>query len=264
MEPTPNPTASPTAAVDVASQAAPSASASPAPLDAMLNAATDLSLWGLFLQADMVVKAVMLGLVLASVWSWAVIFDKWFTLGRMRRRCAKFEAKFWSGKPLEDLLEKGGGRARDPMTAVFQTGMREWQRATGKVSDRAGLSHTLPSRLERIMGVTIDRELDRLEMRLGILASVGSVAPFVGLFGTVWGIMNSFHAIGMAKNTNLAIVAPGIAEALFATALGLVAAIPAVVAYNKLSGDIDRLGQRLHTFANEFVAVLVRQLEDRG
>ncbi|MBB4264988.1 protein TolQ [Roseospira visakhapatnamensis] len=218
----------------------------------------------LFLQADWVVKGVMLMLVLASFWSWAIIIDKLWRLKSLFRRADTFEDRFWSGGSLDDLYDRMGHGPRDPMSKVFIAAMREWRRATGRSGNGGSLSASLSQRIDRVMQITMSRELDDLERRLGFLASTGSVAPFVGLFGTVWGIMNSFHAIGMSKDTSLATVAPGIAEALFATAIGLVAAIPAVVAYNKLSNDIDRYARRLETFSGEFGAILSRQIEDRA
>ncbi|SDE85302.1 protein TolQ [Rhodospira trueperi] len=225
-------------------------------------AATKLDPVSLFWQADIIVKAVMLMLVLASVWSWGIIFDKMFRLRNLFRRANSFEDRFWSGGSLDDLYDRLGPNPRDPMTSLFLAAMREWRRATGREGG-GGLSASLSQRIDRVMQITMSRELEGLERRLGFLASTGAVAPFVGLFGTVWGIMNSFHAIGASKDTSLATVAPGIAEALFATAIGLVAAIPAVVAYNKLSTEIDRYARRLEAFAGEFSAILSRQIEER-
>ena len=225
--------------------------------------ANDLSIWSLFLRADWIVKLVMGVLVLASVWTWAIILDKMWRLRRLETRALRFEDAFWSGGSLEDLYERVGQRPYDPMAAVFSSAMREWRRSAAKglvqqVTARAGLQ----ARIDRVMQVTLGREMDRLERYMIFLASVGSTAPFIGLFGTVWGIMNSFQAIAVTKQTNLAVVAPGIAEALFATALGLIAAIPAVVAYNKISNDLGRYGGRLEAFAVEFSAILSRQLEE--
>jgi biopolymer transport protein TolQ len=205
----------------------------------------------------------MLILLLASVWCWAIIFDKVFRFRRLQRQANKFEDEFWSGGSLEELYERLGQRPSDPMTAVFSAAMREWRRSSAKglVYSEAGRSG-LRDRLERVMQVTVARETERLERYMMFLASVGSTAPFVGLFGTVWGIMNSFQSIAVTKQTNLAVVAPGIAEALFATALGLVAAIPAVIAYNKLSTDLNRYAGRMETFAGEFIAILSRQIEE--
>ena len=223
----------------------------------------DLTIWGLFLQADWVVKAVMVLLLFASVWTWAIIIDKIWRLRRLETRAVRFEDAFWSGGSLDDLYERVGQRPSDPMTAVFSSAMREWRRSAAKgLVQQAAARAGLQARIDRVMQVTLGREMDRLERYMIFLASVGSTAPFIGLFGTVWGIMNSFQAIAMTKQTNLAVVAPGIAEALFATALGLVAAIPAVVAYNKISNDLGRYGGRLEAFAVEFSAILSRQLEE--
>jgi len=225
----------------------------------------DLSIVSLFLQADTIVKLVLLLLLLASLWSWAVIFDKASRLRRLRRDAEQFEESFWSGGSLDDLYDRIGTRPTDPMSAVFAAAMREWRRSLARglaasTAVRAGLQE----RIERVMHVTVGREMDRLERFMSFLATVGSTAPFVGLFGTVWGIMNSFQSIAAAKNTSLAVVAPGIAESLFATALGLVAAIPAVIAYNKFSTDFGRYAGRLDAFATEFSAILSRQLDEKG
>ncbi|HVI51354.1 MAG TPA: protein TolQ [Candidatus Sulfotelmatobacter sp.] len=228
-------------------------------------ATTDLSMWGLFLQADPIVKTVMMALVGASFWCWAIIFDKWFRLRGLFQRADHFEESFWSGGSLEELYDRIGARPMDPMSSIFVAAMREWRRSAAKgLADRESVRASLPQRIDRVMQVTMGREMEQLEARMGFLASVGSTSPFIGLFGTVWGIMNSFHHIGETKNTSLAVVAPGIAEALFATALGLVAAIPAVLAYNKLSSDIDRYSKRLEAFAGEFGAILSRQLEEKA
>jgi len=226
------------------------------------SAAADLTIWSLFMQADIVVKAVIVLLILASVWSWAIIVDKAFLLRRLRRRADAFEARFWSGGTLDDLYDRVAERVRDPMAAIFVAAMGEWRRFATKGHDLRHGGAGLQQRMERVMDITLGREMAHIEKRMVFLASVGSAAPFVGLFGTVWGIMNSFTSIAASKNTSLAVVAPGIAEALFATALGLVAAIPAVVAYNKLTTDIGRFGERLETFAGEFSAILSRQFEE--
>ena len=223
--------------------------------------AHDLSILGLILHADIIVQAVLL-LLLASLWSWAIIFDK---IGRYRKVSAEadtFEDEFWSGRSLEELYDRLQGRASHPMALLFLVAMREWQRSIGK-STVATSGARLQERIAQVMRLTLNREVERLERYLGFLATVGSTAPFIGLFGTVWGIMNSFQAIAASNNTSLAVVAPGIAEALFATALGLLAAIPAVVAYNKLSKELDRYAGRLDTFADEFHAILSRQMEER-
>jgi biopolymer transport protein TolQ len=222
----------------------------------------DLSILGLFLQADFIVKAVMIGLILASFWCWAIIFEKILRMRRLRRQAGRFEENFWSGGSLDDLFDRTGSRPVDPMSAVFSSAMREWRRSTSRSGRDSDDRQSLSERIDRVMQITLNRELEQLERYMTFLASVGSTAPFVGLFGTVWGIMNSFSAIAVSKNTSLAVVAPGIAEALFATALGLVAAIPAVIAYNKLSTDINRYAGRLEAFAGEFGAILSRQSED--
>ena len=231
---------------------------------ANLGAATagDLSLWGLFLEADIVVKIVMLGLLVASVWVWAIVFEKVTSLRRVNKEADGFEDRFWSGGSLDGLYDTEGVKPDHPMAAVFGAAMSEWRRSQRKpASDpmRSGVR----DRVDRAIVVTIQREMDRLERWMVFLASVGSTAPFVGLFGTVWGIMHSFSAIAAMHNTNLAVVAPGIAEALFATAIGLVAAIPAVLAYNAISNDLGRYASRLEGFGAEFSAILSRQSEER-
>ena len=226
-------------------------------------AGANLSLWGLFLEADIVVKIVMLGLLAASVWVWAVVFEKWSSLRKVNRRPMRFEDRFWSGGSLDELFEQEGVNATHPMAAVFSAAMGEWRR-TVRVAG-ADISHTsVRERVDRAITVTVQREMDRMERWMVFLASVGSTAPFIGLFGTVWGIMHSFSAIAAMHNTNLAVVAPGIAEALFATAIGLVAAIPAVLAYNKINTDLSRFASRLEGFGAEFSAILSRQTEERA
>ena len=226
--------------------------------------AQDLSIWSLFLNADWIVKLVILLLVVASFWTWTIIFEKVMRIRRLRAAARQFEESFWSGGSLEELFDRIGNRPPDPMTSIFVAAMKEWRRSAAKgllVSEQMRAS--LQDRIERVMDITLGREMEQLERHMTYLASIGSSAPFIGLFGTVWGIMNSFASIAASKNTSLAVVAPGIAEALFATALGLVAAIPAVLAYNKLSGDIGRYGQRLEAFSGEFGAILSRQLEEK-
>jgi biopolymer transport protein TolQ len=225
---------------------------------------TDLSVWGLFLQADWIVKTVMIALLLASFWCWAIIFEKILRLRRLRAQAQDFEDSFWSGGSLEDLYDRLDSRPTDPMSSIFIAAMREWRRSASKGLGEASAKAGLSQRIDRVMSITLGREMDHLERYMTFLASVGSTAPFIGLFGTVWGIMNSFQAIAVSKDTSLAVVAPGIAEALFATALGLVAAIPAVVAYNKISADLGRYAARLEAFAGEFSAILSRQFEERG
>ena len=223
----------------------------------------DLSIWGLFLAADIVVKAVMLMLVIASLWTWAIIFEKLRTIGREFRYADDFEDEFWSGGALDQLYDTLGPEPDGIMARVFSAAMREWRRATARGNAGVNGAQYLGQRIDRTMSVTIAREVAFIEKGMTFLASVGSVAPFVGLFGTVWGIMNSFQSIAQSKNTSLAVVAPGIAEALFATALGLAAAIPAVVAYNRFSSQIETLASRLETFSGEFSTILSRQLDER-
>ena len=222
-----------------------------------------MSIWDLFLAADPVVKAVMLLLILASIWCWAIIFDKISRLRKLRRKAQEFEDMFWSGGSLEDLYDRIGGTPADPMASVFAAAMREWRRSSARRLATKGddIRASMRQRIEQVMSLTMGREMERLESNLSFLASVGSTAPFIGLFGTVWGIMNSFQSIAATKNTSLAVVAPGIAEALFATALGLIAAIPAVIAFNKISNDLGRYANRLENFSAEFGAILSRQID---
>jgi biopolymer transport protein TolQ len=222
--------------------------------------AADMSFLGLFWQAHFVVKLVMIGLLGASVASWAIIFEKVVMFRRLKSQMDRFEQVFWSGQSLEELYRSLAERANHGMAALFVAAMREWKRT--QESGGRGIGG-LKERIDRVMDVTIAREGERLEGRLLFLASVGSSAPFIGLFGTVWGIMTSFQAIAVSQNTNLAVVAPGIAEALFATAVGLVAAIPALLAYNKLQADATRAVGRLEGFADEFSAIISRQIDER-
>jgi biopolymer transport protein TolQ len=223
-----------------------------------LTASTDMmSPLALFLHADAVVKVVMLGLLLASVWTWAIIFTHALRLRRINRATERFETDFWATDDI-DTFHKARGSEKHPSAAILSAGLDEWRRSTASRNvDRSGTRERLATR----MNAAVADELDRLGDRLNILATVGSVAPFVGLFGTVWGIMRSFTAIADANNTSLAVVAPGIAEALFATAIGLFAAIPAVIAYNRLTHGLDRLEARLGRFADRFHATLSRELE---
>jgi biopolymer transport protein TolQ len=229
------------------------------------SANVSMSIWHLFLSADWIVKTVIIGLLAASFWSWAIIFEKVRRVRRLEAEADEFEDTFWSGGSLEDLYDRIGNRPEGPMEGLFAAAMREWRRSTAKgLTATESMRSSLQQRIERVMNTTLAREMDGLEKRMIFLASVGSTAPFVGLFGTVWGIMNSFQAIAASKNTSLAVVAPGIAEALFATAIGLIAAIPAVIAYNKLSGDLNRYAGRLEAFINDFSAILSRQLQEKG
>lgn len=219
-------------------------------------APVDLSPLTLFMKADAVVKLVMIGLLATSVWSWAIIVEKVRAVARLQRQAMSFEKAFWSGRSLEELRKGLAGRKTDPMARIFHAGVRAFdaEQATGLRSEEAG------TRIVAAMRVAAGRVLEDLERRTGFLATVGSVAPFVGLFGTVWGIMNTFGRIAETGATSLIVVAPGLAEALFATALGLIAAIPATTAYNKIISDIARYGGRLDAFGEEFGAHLSREL----
>ena len=221
----------------------------------------NFSVWMLFLKADLIVKLVMLVLIVASVWCWAIIIEKSMRLKRLNNDAAEFEGSFWSGGSLDTLYDKIGALPKDPMAAIFVSAMKEWRRSVDSGVTSADHGSSLTDRIDRVMDVTLNREIERVERQITILASTGSTAPFIGLFGTVWGIMNSFQSIAISKNTSLAVVAPGIAEALFATALGLLAAVPAVIAYNKISKDVDRYAARLEDFSNEFSAIISRQLD---
>ena len=218
------------------------------------NGAFDLSIMSLFFRADPIVKLVILGLFLSSVWSWAIIINKIKIIKKLNIVTKKFEEIFWSSNSLEDLYTKTESKNDHAMISTFNKAMIEWLRIRGtKLKDQ------MESRLNNTLNSSINNEMTKLEKNMIFLASLGSSAPFIGLFGTVWGIMNSFQAIGITKNTSLAVVAPGIAEALFATALGLVAAIPAVIAYNKISSVLDNYSVRLETFAQEFVGRVTRK-----
>ncbi len=223
----------------------------------------DLSIPGLFLQADIVVKLVIIMLLLASVWVWAIVFEKTMAMRRARRAADAFEDRFWSGGSLDELYEDEGAKPAHPMAAVFGAAMSEWRRSL-RASGADLRSSFVRERVDRAMNVTIQREMERLERWMVFLASVGSSATFVGLFGTVWGIMHTFTVIAAQKNTSLATVGPGIAEALFATAMGLVAAIPAILAYNLIGTHLARFAGRLEGFGTEFGAILSRQTEERS
>jgi len=221
------------------------------------TAGGDLSLWSLFVQADIVVKLVMLGLLGASVWVWAVVFEKWTSLRRVNHDADGFEDRFWSGGSLDELYEQEGLKPAHPMAAVFGAAMGEWRRSArvaGADIARSGVR----DRVDRAISVTLQREMDRLERWMVFLASVGATAPFIGLFGTVWGIMHSFSAIAAMHNTNLAVVAPGIAEALITTAVGLVAAIPAQMFYNYLTARVRVLATDMDNFTSEFLNIAER------
>jgi biopolymer transport protein TolQ len=219
-------------------------------------------IFGLFVQLHWIVNyTVLIGLLLASVWVWAIVIDKLILFARTRKSMDKFEQAFWSGQSLEDLYRTLSSRPNTSMGALFVAAMREWKRSfEGQPRSFAGLQ----MRIEKVMDVTIAREVERLERRLLVLATVGSAGPFIGLFGTVWGIMTSFQSIAQTQNTSLAVVAPGIAEALFATAIGLMAAIPATIFYNKFSSEVNKQAHRMEGFADEFAAILSRQIDERG
>jgi biopolymer transport protein TolQ len=226
--------------------------------------ATSFSVVSTFMRADVVVKAVMILLLLASLWSWTIIFNKLVVLAGLRSKARKFEKLFWSGQSLDELYQQFAARNDHPLAAMFIAGLREWRRAFEGGAPRESQLTGVKERIDKAMSVTILRETDGIEKNLGILATIGSVSPFVGLFGTVWGIMNSFTAIAARHDTTLAVVAPGIAEALFATAMGLLAAIPAVIFYNRFVSDIGRYVNQLDAFADEFSAILSRQLDEKA
>ena len=227
---------------------------------ALADPGAQLSIWGLFMQAGWVVKLVMLGLIGASVWTWAIVVDKLISYARLRVALNRFEQVFWSGQSLEELYRNLAERKTVGMGAIFVAAMREWKKSFEK---GAKSPLALQTRIDKAMDLALTREMERLEGRLGFLATIGSAAPFIGLFGTVVGIMTSFQAIAGSKSTNLAVVAPGIAEALLATAIGLLAAIPAVIAYNKFSADAGKLSARMEAFADEFSAILSRQIDEK-
>ncbi|MGD0633891.1 MAG: protein TolQ [Beijerinckiaceae bacterium] len=221
----------------------------------------EVTVFGMFLQASLIVKIVMIGLLSASVWSWAIIINKSILFARTQRAMDKFENVFWSGTSLEELYTTLSSRPATGMANLFVAAMREWKRSVQTVNSTF---MGLQARIDKVLDVSISREVERLESNLLFLATVASAGPFVGLFGTVWGIMTSFRSIAASKNTSLAVVAPGIAEALLATALGLFAAIPALVAYNKLQGDVAKKQARMEAFADEFSSILSRQIDQHG
>jgi biopolymer transport protein TolQ len=220
--------------------------------------APDITIWSMFWGAHIVVKLVMVGLLMASVWCWAIIINKTLLFTRTRRAMDRFEETFWSGSSLEELYSKLSERPTNAMATLFVAAMREWKRSF----QNANASFMgLQARIEKVLDVSIAREVEKLESNLLVLATVASAGPFVGLFGTVWGIMTSFRSIAASKNTSLAVVAPGIAEALLATAIGLFAAIPALIAYNKLQAEVAKSQARMESFADEFSAILSRQID---
>ena len=218
----------------------------------------NFSMWSLFARATFTVKLVMLILIVASFWAWSIIIQKLITYRRARQEAAVFDRRFWSGEPLDGLFDEIGPDPDGQSERIFAAGMTEWRRSHRNDGE---LIAGATARIDRSMDVAIAKEADRLQGGLQVLATVGSTAPFIGLFGTVWGIMHAFVEIAAQQNTSLVVVAPGIAEALLATALGLLAAIPAVIFYNKLSADADRIVAGYEAFADEFATILSRQLD---
>lgn len=218
-----------------------------------------LSMWTMFAESDLFMKALILGLLLASFWCWAIIFDKVMTFKRIRERMKAFEERFWSGGSLDTLYNTYAKNPTDPLSAIFVSAIRELRRSVGEKS-KINSTINLEERIDKVMQIAIDKQVDKMETRMMFLASTGSVAPLLGLFGTVWGIMDSFNAIGATQSTNIAAVAPGVAEALFTTAVGLIAAIPALIAYNKLTSDIDHISKKMETFSDELSAIISRQI----
>ena len=215
-----------------------------------LGGSTDFSLIQLFLRADFIVKAVIVILIAASVYSWALIFDKYKLFKRIEKSTTSFEEKFWKSKSAESFYNNFSNKEKDPVATIFQSAMIELIRTKSKSSS------VQSNRVSRVIEISADKEIKSIEKHFTFLATVGSTAPFIGLFGTVWGIMNSFQSIAISRNTSLAIVAPGIAEALFATALGLLAAIPAVIAYNKFNSDSKKYVGRIENFSKRFLSII--------
>jgi biopolymer transport protein TolQ len=230
----------------------------------VLGEAGGFNLVSMFVTSGWVVRGVMVMLLAASLFSWAIIFNKWLGLSSLKRKAAKFEKLFWSGQSLDELYQQVAPKADHPMAAIFVAALREWRRGFEGGNPKESAVAGVKERIEKAMNVTILRETDGIERQLGFLATVGSVSPFIGLFGTVWGIMNAFNAIAARHDTTLAVVAPGIAEALFTTAMGLLAAVPAVIFYNRFVNEIGRYVNRLDAFADEFSAILSRQLDEKA
>lgn len=230
---------------------------------AMETARQTLSIWGMFEHSDIFMKLLMIAMILASIWSWSIILDKMRKFRRVKDNSKSFEEQFWGGSSFDILYEKIAGKPSSPLAAIFCSAIKEWKRSLGKKEMKTkGID--VQERIDKVMQITIDREAERLESHMIFLASVGSVSPLVGLFGTVWGIMDSFQSIGLSQNTNIVAVAPGVAEALLTTAIGLIAAIPALIAYNKFSSDIDHITNRMETFMGELSAIISRQIEQVG
>lgn len=226
--------------------------------------ASTFSLFGLFTQSDLMTRFVSIMLVLASIYAWAIIIEKTFTLKKIKTQSFAFEKKFWSGGSLEELFNSLRSKAVDPMAVVFIAAMKEWKKSSSLLRSKNNSLKTanLHQRIERVMNITIEKEMSKLEQRIDFLSMVGSIAPLVGLFGTIWGIMSSFSAIGASSSTTLGVIAPGIATALSTTALGLIVAIPAVIGYNKLSTDLTNYDMKLESFAGEFTAIISRQIDE--
>ena len=224
-------------------------------------ARSTLSMYGMFAESDIFMKLLILGLLFASFWCWAIIFDKVITFKRIREKMKAFAERFWSGGSLDALYNMYAKNPADPLSAIFVSAIQELRRS---VSQKAKMNATinLEERIDKVMQISIDKQVDKMETKMMFLASTGSVAPLLGLFGTVWGIMDAFNAIGATQSTNIAAVAPGVAEALFTTAVGLIAAIPALIAYNKLSSDIDHITKKMETFSDELAAIISRQIEN--
>lgn len=222
-----------------------------------------ISMMGMFQDSDLFMKILILGLLFASIWCWAIIFDKLMMIRRMRERMKNFEERFWHASSLSGFADSLPKKTKEPLAQIFINAYHEWKHLISEKAKNSAIK--MEERLEKVVQITIERQVEKMENRMIFLASTGSVAPLLGLFGTVWGIMDSFNAIGATQSTNIAAVAPGVAEALFTTAVGLIAAIPAVIAYNKITHDIDRLAGRMETFGNELTTILSAQSqkEDR-
>lgn len=221
---------------------------------------TSLSMYGMFADSDMFMKLLVLGLLFASFWSWTIMFDKVLLFRRLRERMKAFEERFWAGGSLEGLYNAYAKNPVDPLSSIFVAAIKEWRRSmTEKGKNNTAIN--VEERIEKVMQISIDKQVDKMETKMIFLASTGAVSPLLGLFGTVWGIMDSFNAIGATQNTSIATVAPGIAEALFTTAIGLIAAIPALIGYNKLTNDIERITKKMETFSDELGAIVSRQIE---
>ena len=230
----------------------------------VVSESVDFSMLSLFLRADFVVKSVIIILIISSLYSWTIIISKLIRIEQLKKLEKEFEDIFWSGNSFEDLFETLNFNNQDPKSKIFCAAISEWKKSKStSQKDSSTNINSLKDRMQRSMIVTFNKETEVVEKNLTFLATAGSTAPFIGLFGTVWGIMNSFKSIAVAQNTNLSVVAPGIAEALFATALGLFVAIPAVVAYNKISSDLSKYFVSLETFMDEFTTIFFRQLEKK-